>query len=103
MVYRDSPAFQLESGPDPGTADQFDAADMAPGEHDEWLTRLDVDEVRRNEREADIGLARDKNLGGEGLGLARPLDVQHVGESLAVEQLLRDVLWHETGDGVLVQ
>jgi hypothetical protein len=51
-----------------------------------------VHDVRGNEGEADIDLAREQNFGDPGSGLARIFEVSDVGEALAIQEFFRDVL-----------
>ena len=73
---------------------QLVASDVNPGQKDDRLPRVDLDDERGSEGHADLGLARAE-------GLVDPLrswllDVPYVGKTLGLQQLLGDVLRRDT-------
>jgi hypothetical protein len=57
LTYRDGLAFQVTSGVDSGASDEFDAANVAPRQDDERITRVKVKKIRRDERQANLDYA----------------------------------------------
>ena len=81
--------------------EQLKAADVAPGQDDDWIPRIHPDDSRRGEVHVDVDLAR-------GQGLLSPdgpffLDVLYISESLTLQELFGHVLGTQTDGGDLVQ
>jgi hypothetical protein len=69
------------------SSEQLATADMTPGQDDDWVARVQPDKERPGEVHVNVGLAgRECRLDSSG----RPwfLEVLHVGEPFAPEQLL---------------